>query len=1296
MSTELERSEGRAGPARPGLIERMAGFVLKQKLVVVVLLALVVGWGVLVAPFGWDLGVERDTIPVDAIPDLGENQQIVFTEWPGRSPQDVDDQITYPLTVALLGLPEVRTIRSFSMLGFSSIYVVFREGAEFYWARSRILEKLASLPPNTLPDDVTPALGPDATPLGQVIWYTLEGRDPEGRPTGGWDLHELRSIQDFIVRYALASAEGVSEVSSIGGFVREYQIDVDPNAMRYYGVTLGEISDAVEASNAEVGAGVTEITGVEYLIRGVGFVRRLEDIEAAVVTTRDHAPVRVRDVARVALGPAWRGGALDRGGVEAVGGIVVARYGANPLVVIQNVRAAMQEVQPSLPSRTLADGTVSQVTIVPVYDRGELIQATLGTLSSALYQQILITVLVVLILMVHLRSSILISMLLPVAVGITFVAMKLTGVDANVVALAGIAIAIGTMVDIGIIITENIVKRLQEEPDRPSRVVVREATGEVGSAVLTAVATTIISFLPVFFLTGSEGKLFGPLAFTKTYAIAASVVVALIIIPPLAWALLGVRMRPGFMRTGLSAVLALAGIVVAATVSVLGGVLLSVWGLARLVDDGLRRRRGAGAKSARVERIFALLVNFLAAAIVMVLLTEAWLPLGARAGDVANLGFVIVCVAGLLGFFWLFQLAYPHLLRWVLNHKLVFMLLPLTIFVFGLVVWQGFGKVFGWLPAAVHRSELGHVMHEAFPGLKDEFMPQLDEGAFLYMPSTMPHGSIGETLAMVSELDRRIESVPEVEYTIGKLGRAESALDPAPIGMIETLIVYSPEYVVDADGRILRFRVGEDGEHVRDEQGALIPDEEGLPFRNWRDEIRRPQDIWDAIVQVARIPGLTEASMLQPISTRLVMLQSGIRAPFAVRLQGPDLESLAQASLAMEAFLREHPMVNTGTVTADRPVGKPYLEIRPRREALARYGIAMGAFQEAVDVAIGGRTLAQSVEGRERYPIRVRYPRELRDTPDALEEILLAGEGGMLIPLGEVADVVYVQGPQEIRSQDTALISYVMFNRLEEFGDLEVVASLEEAIREALRAGTLELPPLVRYGFTGTYENAERASRRLALLLPVVMVLIFLLLYLQFRSALTTFILFTGIAVALSGGFVLIWMYGQPWFLDMELFGANLRDVFQVFPFKLSVAVWVGFIALFGIATDDGVVMATYLKQQFARGGVESIAEVRERVLLAGQRRIRACLMTTATTLLALLPILTSYGTGADVMIPMAVPVMGGMAVELITLFVVPMLYSVVEETRLRASLARRRLGAGEALPTVAAVAAVDADGERR
>nr|MBC8367165.1 efflux RND transporter permease subunit [bacterium] len=984
------------GEHKSSWLDGIIRFCLENKLLVVLFMLLAVTWGVMVAPFDWDLGdLPRDPVSVDAIPDIGENQQIVFTKWMGRSPQDVEDQISYPLTVSLLGIPGVKTVRSYSMFGFSSIYVIFDEDVEFYWSRSRLLEKLNSLPPGALPSGVQPSLGPDATALGQVFWYTLEGRDANGDPTGAWGLDELRSIQDWQVRYALLAAEGVSEVASVGGFMREYQIDVDPDAMRAYGVALGEVFSAVKMSNKDVGARSIEINKAEYVIRGLGFIKSLSDIENTVIKSVEGAPILVKHIAHVSHGPALRRGALDKEGAEAVGGVVVVRYGENPLKTIAEVKKKIAEIAPGLPRKTLDDGSESQVTIVPFYDRTGLIHETLGTLSTALFEEILVTIIVIILLLMHLRSSLLIAGLLPLAVLISFIAMKMFGVDANVVALSGIAIAIGTMVDMGIVVSENIVNGLAERAsdESPFEAVFR-ATSEVGGAVLTAVSTTVISFLPVFTMEAAEGKLFKPLAYTKTFALISSVIVAIVVIPPMAQLLFtnsSIRLN---LRRILTWLLLPAGVFLAFTTTWWIGVLVILIGLYHLL---------IGRVPQRIQGWGPIVVNYFAVVVVGLILSGHWTPLGPEKGMVRNFLFVAALIGSLLLAFYFLQRFYRRMLAWCLDHKILFMSLPVLLLLSGLLVWQGFDSVFSWVPQSVRVWRPVSTFAHAFPGLGKEFMPPLDEGSFLLMPTTMPHASIGEVLDVLQKQDMSIAAIPEVESAVGKLGRAETPLDPAPVSMIETIINYSPEYLVDEKGHRLRFKFDpdeedffrdENGEPVpaadgesyivrgvfeRDEAGRLVPDRRGRPFRLWRPAldpdlnedreawagIVSPDDIWDTILDVATVPGTTSAPKLQPIAARIVMLQSGMRAPMGIKVKGPDLESIDLVGLDLERLLKQVPSIEPASVIADRIVGKPYLEIDIDRESIARYGIHLQSVQDVIEVAIGGKPITTTVEGRE-------------------------------------------------------------------------------------------------------------------------------------------------------------------------------------------------------------------------------------------------------------------------------------------------------------------------------------------
>ncbi|PVY42257.1 efflux RND transporter permease subunit [Pontibacter virosus] len=1249
------------------MLNSIIKFFLEQKLVTVLLLLLVVGWGIIVAPFNWNVNfLPRDPVPVDAIPDIGENQQIIFTEWMGRSPQDVEDQITYPLTTSLLGMPGVKTIRSTSMFGFSSIYVIFEDDVEYYWSRSRILEKLNSLPADLLPAETTPKLGPDATALGQVYWYTLEGRDEEGNPAGGWDLHELRSIQDFYVKYALSGAQGVAEVASVGGYIKEYQVDLDPVAMKANNVSMMEVMNALKASNQEVGASTVEINQVEYLVRGLGYVKEISDIEDATVRVANNVPIRIRDIGRVNIGPADRSmlGVLDKSGAEAVGGVVIARYGDNPLAVINNVKAKLDDIAAGLPSKKLADGRVSKVTVVPFYDRTQLINETLGTLNTAIILQILITIIVIIVMVYNLRASLLISALLPLAVLMTFILMKYFGVDANIVALSGIAIAIGTMVDLGIILNENILRHMDEAPPGQSLGrTVYNATSEVATAILTAVSTTVVSFLPVFTLEAAEGKLFGPLAYTKTFALVASLVFTLVFMPAFAHVVFGLKSRNVAWSKILNWVLVGLGIA-GLFILPLAGITLILIAANNLLNIYQPERFG---------RHHSLVTVAIAVLAVSWLLATEWVPLGVSVSYFVNFIFILLVIGLVLGLFSLFIKVYPRVLAWCLANKGTFLLIPAFIMLLGLNIWVGFNGVFGWIATGfdkvgwnVRTTSPWSSMVHTFPGMGKEFMPSLDEGAFLLMPTSMPHTGVEANKRYLQQLDMLITAIPEVEMVVGKAGRAETALDPAPMSMYENVIQYKSEYITDENGYKVRFKVDDDGNFVRDEKGNLIEDKRGEYFRQWRDHIRTPDDIWNEIVEVAELPGVTSAPKLQPIETRLVMLQTGMRAPMGVKVYGPDLQTIEDFSMQMERLLKEVPSVKPEAVFADRSLGKPYMEINLDRRAMGRYGLNVADVQEYIEVAMGGMALTTTVEGRERYSIRARYAREYRTDPESVSRIMISNPQGGQIPLAAIAKVEFRPGPMMIRGEDSFLTGYVLLDKREGFAEVTVVEDAQRYLQEKITSGELVVPAGVSYKFSGNYENQVRAEQRLAFIVPLSLLIIFLILYFQFRSVSTTFFIFTAIAMAFAGGFMMLWLYSQDWFMNFSFGDTNMRELFQMRTFNLSVAVWVGFIALFGIATDDGVVMGTYLKQSFERSTPQTRAEVRDAVMEAGIRRVRPCLMTTATTLLALLPVLTSSGRGSDIMIPMAIPSFGGMFVALITLLIVPVLYSWREELKIK------------------------------
>ena len=989
---------------------------------------------------------------VDAIPDIGENQQIVFSEWNGRSPKDVEEQITYPLSVLLQGIPGVDRVRGASAFGFSVVTIIFKEDIDFYWSRSRILEKLSQAN-SILPKAVTPSLGPDATGLGQIFWYILENEPSNPNPLS---LEELRSLQDFYLSYRLQSVDGVSEVASIGGFEKEYQIDVDPNKILAFDIHFPQILAAIKQSNSDVGAEVIEQGERELIIRGVGQFQKREDIEEVVVSLKGGTPIRVKDLATVKIGPAFRRGALDSGGIEAVGGIVTMRYGENPKRVINAIKERLVDIEKGLPKG---------VKVTPFYDRSQLIDNTMDTVKSALTQEILITALVVFLFLLNLRSSFLVALTLPLGVGISFIMMYLLDIESNIMSLSGLVIAIGTMVDMGIIMTENIYGHLQKE--RPQSLderlkTIYEASVEVGPAILTAVLTTVITFIPVFALESAEGKLFLPLAWAKTLAMIGSVIVALFLIPVLSFFLLTKE-------------------------------------LPKIEENKM---------SLLIQKIYR-----------------------------------------------------PILVK-VLNYRKQFLILPLVMILIGYV---------------------------SFTRIGSEFMPSLNEGEILYMPVTTPDIGMTKARELLSYTDKVLESHPLVEKSIGKLGRAETSLDPAPIGMFETLIKLKPQS---------EWPLGVD-----------------------------IYDIMSELDELVQVPGLVN-SWDFPIQTRVGMISTGIKTQVALKIFGDDLSVLQKLSTQAGTILEK--VAGAYGVYAERIQGKPYVEIKIDRIAASRYGVNTGEINAIIQTAIGGMTIDEMIEGRERYKIRVRYMKDLRDDLTDLENILVPTRLGQHIPLREVAKIEITTGPAMIQSENGLLRTTVQLN----VRDRDTVGFVKEA-KETIERD-LVLPQGYSVEWAGQFQNQQRANKRLLFLIPLSLVVNLLILYFSFRSLTLSSIVFTAVPVAASGGLLFLWLGG----------------------ISSSVAVWVGFIALFGIAVDDGVILMTYLQKAVRDNPPHNLRELKTAILEAGGRRIRPLVMTTFTTVFALLPLLWSNGQGSEIMRPMAIPTLGGMDAQMISLFIVPVIFS--------------------------------------
>lgn len=947
-------------------------------------------------------------------------------------------------------------------------------------------------------------------------------------------------------------------------------------------------------------------------------------------------PVRISDVAFVNIGPGTRRGGLDKEGVEAVGGVVIARYGSNPLEVINNIKDKIKEMAPGLPQKTLPDGTVSKITVVPFYDRTGLIKETIGTLETSLSHEILICIIVIIVLVLNLRASVVIASMLPIAVLSTFIIMRYTGIAANIVALSGIAIAIGVMVDVGVVFVESIIRYMEMPENRGIRKgkamvnLIYKAVSEVSGAIATAMITTIVSFLPVFAMEAQEGKMFSPLAYTKTYALASAFVLGLILLPTLSYILFSVRIDSKRIRKVLNYILIAAGVLLSVLYSNIPALGLTAVGLNNLLAH--RWKKPGISNYINIGIALVVATYFLA---------EEWLPMGPQKGIIVNLLFVTGCIAIILALLWLLVIYYERILRWCLNNRWKFMLLPIATILCGILIWKRIGQ---------------------------EFMPSLNEGSFLLMPTSMPHTGIEQNLNYIEALDKRLAAIPEVETAIGKWGRVNSALDPAPAQMFENTINYRPEYILNEDGKRERFKVNRKGEYLLRNGGtynpadgfrlipadSLIPDRKGDYFRQWRPEIKNTDDIWQQIVNVTHLPGLTSAPKLQPIEARLVMLSTGMRAPMGLKIYGPDLETIEQSGKAIEQALKDVPSVIPSSVFYDRAVGAPYLEIKLNRDNMARYGVNVEDLQEILSAAVGGMILTKTVEGRERFPVRLRYAHELRDNPEALSMLLVPTATGAQIPLKELADIEYARGAQMIQSENTFLVGYVIFDKKQGKAEVDVVKEATKVIEGKIQNGELKLTKGVSYKFAGNYEQQERATARLMIVVPLALLIVLLVLYFQFKTLTASLIHFSGVFVAFAGGFILLWLYGQDWFMNFSLAGVNMRDLFQMHTINLSVAVWVGFIALFGVATDDGVLMGTYIHHVFLEKDPQTRHAIREAVVTAGLKRVRPAAMTTATTLIALLPVLTSTGKGADIMVPMAIPTFGGMLIQSMTMFVVP------------------------------------------
>ncbi len=1037
------------------MINSIISFALRDRMMILMLALLLAIAGI----FAY-----RNT-PLDAIPDLSDVQVIIFTEYPGQSPQVVEDQVTYPLTTSMLAVPDTKVVRGYSFFGMSFVYIIFEDGTDMYWARSRVLEALNYVG-GRLPRDVTPTLGPDATGVGWVYEYALVDR------SGRHDLADLRSIQDWYLRYPLQTVEGVAEVASVGGYVKQYQIEVDPNALYRFNISLDKLKKAVQMSNNDVGGRLIEMAETEYMVRGLGYIESIEDIESIPVGVDNYGtPIRLKDVANVQFGPELRRGLVDLNGEgEVAGGVVVMRFGENALATIQAVREKLEELKTGLPEG---------VEIVPVYDRGDLIERAVASLTTSLLQELVVVSAVVVLFLLHARSAFVAIITVPLGILVAFIVMRYQGLNANIMSLGGIAITIGTMVDGAIVMVENAHKRLAEAVSAKGDVLTRDehwetmgiSCREVGPALFFSLLVITVSFIPIFTMQAQEGRLFSPLAFTATYAMAAAAILAVTLVP----VLMGYVLR---------------GKVMAEEANPLNRLLHSVH---RPLLELAVKWRGA------------------TLAIAIALLAITWYP---------------------------------------------------------------------------------------FSKLGSEFMPPLDEGDVLYMPTTFPGISITKAKELLQQTDKILASFPEVHHVFGKVGRAETATDPAPLAMIETTV-------------------------------RLKPKEE------WPDPSMTTRDLMQEMDKAIRIPGLAN-TWTMPIKTRIDMLSTGIKTPVGIKVSGPDLNVLQQVSGEIESVVKTLP--DTLSAFGDRAVGGYYLDIDIDREQASRYGLTVGAVQNVLQSAVGGMNVTETVEGLERYPVNVRYPRELRSDIEALKRVLIPTPLGNQIPLGLVAELNLNRGPPVIKSEDARPNAWIYID----ISSSDIGGYVARA--KALLAEEVDIPAGYTLSWSGQFEYMERAAERLRIVTPLTLLLIFLLLYLNFRNIVAPLVVMLSIPFSLIGGIWLIY----------------LND------YNMSVAVAVGFIALAGMAAEIGVLVLSFIDQELrvrreSTTGPLSMETVKDVVLTATSRRVRPVVMTAVSTMAGLVPIMLSTGTGSDVTHRIAAPMLGGMlTVMILNLLVLPVIYSFV------------------------------------
>lgn len=1140
------------------MLEKIIDFSIKNRFLIILATVFILLGGI----------YSLATTPLDAIPDLSDVQVIVYTEYPGQAPQVVEDQITYPLTTAMLAVPGANIVRGYSFFGFSFVYIIFDDNTDLYWARSRVLEYLNYIS-GRLPKGVTPSLGPDATGVGWIYEYAIVDR------SGKNDLAKLRSIQDWYLRYELTSVEGVSEVASIGGFVKQYQVDVDPNKLLAFNIPLSKVKKAIQHSNQDVGGRLIEMSETEYMVRGLGYIKNIADINNIPVGVDDTGtPILIRDIANVHLGPELRRGLAELNGEgEVAGGVVIMRFGENALATINRVKQKLEDLKAGLPEG---------VEIIPVYDRSGLIERAVATLQEKLIEESIVVALICIVFLLHFRSAFVAIFTLPVGILMAFIVMNYQGLNANIMSLGGIAIAIGAMIDAAIVMIENAHKHLEKDKgNRDHWEIIAIAAKQVGPALFFSLLIITFSFLPIFTLQAQEGRLFKPLAFTKTYSMAASALLAVTLVPV---------MMGYFIRTTL------------------------------LPDNWTRKKQ-------RIVSIIASASTFCLFWLIPKLLFPHTL--------LSGFGILLAIIMGALALMLLWPQevkpemknpvnrfliwVYRPIILWVLRHKAITIMAALLI---AMTVLPYRSLVVDKLPDGFLRSAAAKIDF-LFPLEKigGEFMPPLYEGDLLYMPTTLPGISITKARELLQQTDKIIKTFPEVHHVFGKIGRAETATDPAPLSMIETTIMLKPE---DEWRKVPveRFFSGWPG-IVRRLLSKILPEERTIT----------PKELMAEMDKAIQFPGLTNAWTM-PIKTRIDMLATGIKTPVGIKIMGDDLKTLSDLGVKIEALVQQLP----GTLSAysERVVGGNYLDFEIDRRAAARYGLTVGDIQDVIQSAVGGMNVSETVEGLERYPINIRYGRELRDSIPKLERVLIATPTGAQIPMAQVAKIRIHKGPPVIKSENSRRTAWIYID----LDGIDVATYVKNA--KKLIAEEVKLPPGYSIVWSGQYEYMERANKRLTIVVPITLVIIFLLLYLNFKNVSEALIVMFSLPFAIVGGI---------WFI-------------YLLDYDMSIAVGVGFIALAGVSAEIAVLVLIYIDHAYEKrlldGRMKTREDLYEAFIEGTTERVRPIMMTVTAIIFGLLPLFWGHGAGADTMRRIAAPMIGGMVSStMLTLIVIPVIYAI-------------------------------------